>query len=353
MSSSFLNPYYYDNLDPDFYMYLTPEMEVKDNIDTVEKAYEYYLNNGKPWVPVRSTLLKDFNHNVYYRFYSSNILNDNYIEDNVRNAIIDDLERLSIIHYRRVGDSNPLFQNYKIDPNFNPYLYRVMHNVRADMPNESLYFDYLDKKESNQNIVVGNVNELTYHISSNLTVSIDNLVVDDTMTIKENLIVQKDAYILGNLGADSTGLMVDGGSIVVDNNFGRMEQLFSYNRMSSNSIELGETRIAYEIEDSSSNHLLNISGGNVIIDKTLNVNSNLIIETGQLMIGNGLVYDPSFSIQTDNNIKVNGVQVSSDERIKTNITNLDTLECLDKIKQVSIKSYNFKSENYDKLNWYK
>ena len=168
-ASSFLNPYYYDNLDPDFYMYLTPEMEFYENVNTVEKAYEYYLNNGKPWVPIRSEFLESFNYNVYYKFYSSNILYDNYIEDVVREEIKEDVERLSIIHYRRVGDSNPLFQNYRISEDFNPYLYRVMHNVRADIPNEKLYFDYLERRETGtDNIVVGNVDELTFHIASNL-----------------------------------------------------------------------------------------------------------------------------------------------------------------------------------------
>ena len=33
------NPYYYDNLDPDFYMYVYPELQFIYNIDTVEEAY--------------------------------------------------------------------------------------------------------------------------------------------------------------------------------------------------------------------------------------------------------------------------------------------------------------------------
>ena len=54
---------------------------------------------------------------------------------------------------------------------------------------------------------------MTYHIACNLTLSVDNLVIDDTLTVKENLVVQKDAYILGNFGTDATGVYVSGGTL--------------------------------------------------------------------------------------------------------------------------------------------
>nr|QOI90395.1 hypothetical protein HWQ62_00258 [Pyramimonas orientalis virus] len=339
MTSSFLNSHYYDNLDPDFYMYITPELYFSSNIDTVEKAYEHYLI-GTPPIPDRTTLLESFNFDVYYYFYSSNILEDNYIADDVRATLMDDLERLSIVHYARVGSTSPLFTNTNVDSNFNPYLYRVMHNVTSDLPDEQLYYEYLEKKNT-ENIVVGNIEELSYHVAGNVTVALDNLVVDDTLTIKENLIVQKDAYILGNLGADSTGLMVDGGSIVVDNKFGSMEQLFAFNRLSSNSLALGDLLIENVTDDTMGN-VINLKGGNVTIE-----NSLLVKEFA--LIGNGLVLDSDFSLQTDKNVKVNGIVVNSDERMKTNIESVSTSECLEKIKNIKIKSYKLKdSKQLDK-----
>ena len=334
------NPYYYDNLDPDFYMYLYPELKLVQNIDTVEEAYEYYLNNGVPYVPDRTTFLQDFNPEIYYYFYSSNIELDNYIDNYVRDQIIDDKERLSIIHYLRRGHTSFLFRHINIDSNFNPYLYKVMHQVTTDITDEELYINYLDKKDSDEAVVVGNINELTFHIACNLTLSVDNLVIDDTLTVKENLVVQKDAYILGNFGTDSTGVYVSGGSIVVNNEYSDMDRMFSFHRLSSNSLALGDQLIE-AIVDGNGCNLLNITGGNV------QIGSNLYVDDS-VLIGNDLVYDNQYSLQTTKKIKVDSIDYTSDERFKTNINDINGNECLDKIKQVEIKEFNFKENDSEK-----
>lgn len=338
--SNLTNPYYYDNLDPDFYMYLYPELKIVHNIDTVEEAYEFYLNNGTPYIPDRTTFLQDFNHEIYYYFYSSNIELDNYIIDSVRADIVDDKERLSVIHYLRRGHTSYLFRHINIDSNFNPYLYKVMHQVTSDITDEELYINYLDKKDSDEAVVVGNINELTYHIACNLTLSVDNLVIDDTLTVKENLVVQKDAYILGNFGTDATGVYVSGGSIVVNNEYSDMDRMFSFHRLSSNSLALGDQLIE-AIADGNGCNLLNITGGNV------QIGSNLYVEDS-VLIGEGLIHDDLYSLQTTKKIKVNGIDYTSDERFKTNINNIDGKDCLDKIKQIEIKEFNFKDNDSEK-----
>lgn len=334
------NPYYYDNLDPDFYMYVYPELQFIYNIDTVEEAYEYYLNNGVPYVPDRTTFLQDFNYKIYYHFYSSNIELDNYIDDSVRAGIVEDKERLSIIHYLRRGHTSYLFRHINIDSNFNPYLYKVMHQVTTDITDEELYINYLDKKDSNEAVVVGNINELTFHIACNLTLSVDNLVIDDTLTVKENLIVQKDAYILGNFGTDATGVHVDGGSIVVNNEYSDMNRMFSFHRLSSNSLALGDQLIEAIVNEDGSN-LLNITGGNV------QIGSNLYVEDS-VLIGNGLVYNDQYSLQTTKKILVTSTDYISDERFKTNIVDINGKECLDKIKQVEINEFNLQENDSEK-----
>lgn len=345
---SLLNPDYYDNLDPDFYMYLYPELRVDHNITTVEQAYQYYAQLPiKPHVPNRRELLDQFNHKVYYQFYSSNILMDiTYIADEVRSDILDDIERLTVIHYFRRGDQFQ-FRHHAIDSNFNPYLYKVMHKITADLTDEELYFDYLERKDSGEEaVVVGNINELTFHVACNLTLAIDNLVVDDTLTVKENLVVQKDAYILGNLGTDSTGIIVEGGSVVVNDQYGRTDRIFMYNRLSSNSLALGDQLILATTDESACN-ILQISGGNMNVTQDLVVNSNLFVEQS-VIIGNGLTVDPAYSLQTEKNIMVNGTETTSDKRLKTDIIDVDGDRCVEMIRKIKIKEYRRVNDGRDR-----
>lgn len=332
----------HNKLDSDFFLYLTPELTVEHNITTVEKAYEYYLNNVLPYdlsdintmpqfIPDRNVFLEDFDYRVYSKFYSSNISNDNYITDTVRNTLVDDPERLAIIHYHRVGQGNYYFRNTNIDSNFNSELYKIAHNITTDMTKVEAYYDYLDRKNSgNYPIVIANIDDLTYHISCNLTVSIDNLVVDDTLTVKENMVIHKNAYVQGNMITDSTGLEINGGTIMIDNTFGNTDYMFSQGRLSSNSLEFGNSRIVYSSNED--DEYLQVSGANFKVDSNLFVNSSV-------MIGDTLVYNPDYSIQTDKKIKVQGNEVLSDARLKTNIDTIDTRDCLDKISKLSVKIF--------------
>jgi hypothetical protein len=63
-----------------------------------------------------------------------------------------------------------------------------------------------------------------------------------------------------------------------------------------------------------------------------------------VLIGSGLTFDDSFSLQTQKNIKVAGTVTSSDKRSKENINLTNSKECLEKIKQVKISEFNFKNK---------
>jgi hypothetical protein len=334
-----LNPDYYDNLDPDFYMYLNPELFFTHGINTVEQAYAHYTQlTIKPHIPNRHAFLESFSHKVYYYFYKSNILYDDYIHHSIRSNIVDnDLDRLITIHYFRRGEQHT-FRHTNIDSNFNPYLYKVMHKITTDLTEEELFFNYLERKNlGEESIVIGNINELTFHVACNLTVAINNLVVDNTLTVKENLVVLKDAFIMGNLETDSTGIIVEGGSVVVNNQYARADNLFAYNRLSSNSIALGDQLILATTDDSQCN-ILEISGGNLYLSDTMYINSNLFVEQSAI-IGNGLIFDPAYSLQTEKKIMVNGTETTSDERLKTDIVDVNGQDCLNKIAKIKIKEY--------------
>jgi hypothetical protein len=329
----------YNTLDPDFYMYITPEFEFSCNLTTVEQVYQYYIDNKSITTLNREQLINNhnFNHEVYYRLYSSNILNDTtYIEDSVRSQVLPDTERLSIIHWDRYGIHNLNFQTVNIDSNFNPFLYRTMHQITGDYTPENLYFDYLDRKEAGlENVVVGNINELTYHIRCNVTFGLDKLYVDEDVNIREDLVVHRNAYILGNLAANANGISVNGGTIEVDNRFGDIKNLFDYTYLTSNSLNIGDFSIQSNLVNS--DHFLQFKGGNINIENSLLVDDSVLI-------GSGLTFDDSFSLQTQKNIKVAGTVTSSDKRSKENINLTNSKECLEKIKQVKISEFNFKNK---------
>ena len=58
------------------------------------------------------------------------------------------------------------------------------------------------------------------YINCNLTISVDNLTVDDTLIVKENAVIHKNAVINGNVVTDGQGIAVNGGTIMIDNNYG-------------------------------------------------------------------------------------------------------------------------------------
>ena len=351
-SSNYTRANLHNFLDPSFYLYLNPELEHVENITKVEDAFSYYYENKLSYetsnlatmpahVPDRNTFLQDFDANVYSIMYSSNILNDDYISDEVRASISNDQERLAIIHYHRVGRGNFDFTHTNVSLDFNPYLYKVMHGITREMTLSETYYDYLTKKLSDENpVVIGNMQELTYVIGSNVTARLDNLVVNDTLIVKKSISVEKDAHIRGNLvsSMDAT-IEVAGGTLAITNDYGT---LFDESQYSSNDpkIDVGRSVIQYDPmnEHVGGSPALMFDNADCLITSNLFVKQNGIFKES-ILIGDNLTVDSSYSMQSEKKIRVEATDVLSDARLKQNIQSNDIAECLDKIMRTNVFTF--------------
>jgi hypothetical protein len=342
-----------NSVDSPFMLYLTPELEQTHQIYTVENALQYYIENGLSYgngstitdfVTNKNELLKDFDYEIYYRFYRSNILFDGYIDSNVRESIIDDIERLSIIHYYRVGRGDYGTYNKKnVDSNFNPYLYKVAHNISSDMTTKEAYFDYLNRLDSDtENVVIGNINDLAYQINCNVSIGVDNLTVGNTLVVKENIVVYKNSIINGNVLSESGGLEINGGTLMIDNSYGNVSRMFDQSRLSSNALMFENSGIMLLKDDGIG---IRNSSSNILSTNTdLRVESNLDVRDcaifrNVVVIGNNVIPDENYSLLTEKKIRVDGTDVLSDRRLKTYIDSLDTKHCLENIMKVDLKKY--------------
>jgi predicted acyltransferase (DUF342 family) len=161
-------------------MYLVPELEEDHGIECVEEALTYYIANSNsiPY-PIVMDIPDDFNYRVYYCSANEDILsNVAYLSDNIRVNLNDmDRERLSIIHYMRVGSNmEPMYQ-YKVDDDFNEYMYRTFQkNTIAPLTEEDLYLEYFKKKsmlEDTGELVIGSKEDLLQTISGNIDIGLD------------------------------------------------------------------------------------------------------------------------------------------------------------------------------------
>ena len=276
-----------DYFDPNFYIYLNPELDTNTNEITVEEAYDHYINHGqyKQLFYDRSVFDKiDFNHMIYYSFYSNNILNDySYLQSEIINELSNnsDFKRLSYIHFIRTDHSDE--KKYQIDDNFNPNIYKLFHNITQEhLTVDDLYYDYLN---NNNNIKIGSLNDIEYHLQSNWWL---NELKVDKMQVTDELMIFNNTYISGSLGV-SQGLFVDGGTIMVDskntvaNIFNFPENIpFNFTKYDSFTIEsnlltLGEGFFTKDVVANSSltvkgdTYLQNMNASNIVIHGNLNV----------------------------------------------------------------------------------
>ena len=354
--SNLLNDKLYNTIDSSFFIYLTPEFNENYNIFNVEQAYQYYQNYGIPYptnnlstiarvIPERNTFLKNFDYNVYYHFYSSNILHGNHIDNDVRASISNDIERLSIIHYHRVGNSLHQFNKTSVDSNFNPYLYKVAHNITREMTTAEAYYDYLHRiQDTSSSVIIGNVNDLGKYINCNLTISVNNLTVDDTLIVKENAVIYKNAIINGNVVSDGEGMQVNGGTIMIDNQYGNVGRMFEQGRLSSNSLHFDDSEIKFSKGNDVLPNILYVSGADFSIESNLNVKQISRFHSS-ILFGNALIIDDNYSLQAERKIRVEGTDVTSDQRMKKNINRMNTKECLDKIMKIDLKEYNMLNDD--------
>ena len=272
-----VNHIYYNKFDPNIYLYLNPEIEIRSNISSVEYAFDHYLTYG-----IQNNLLTstydyvnfpdNFDYKVYYAFYESNILNDSYLDDDIKTGISNDPERIATLHFiKRRGQQDNYFTKYSIDSNFNPYLYRTMHNITEPMSDAELYFHYQSNLlYSDSPVTIGNLDELTYYMKhKNVTIQFENMKVENDHVIKNDLFVYNNAYIAGKLGVCDGDLVVDGGTIAVNSTFQSEDKILDF----PGSIYL-------------SNHRFYISNIEIDVDSnmmTINIEylktSNLIVES--------------------------------------------------------------------------
>ena len=271
------NHFYYNTFNPNIYLYLNPELEIKSNISTVESAFNHYLTYGIGTCNFYTQedlqdFPDDFDYKVYYAFYQSNIENDVYLDDDIFQSISNDLKRISTLHYLEEGKyKHNYFTKYSIDSNFNPYLYRTMHNITEPMSDAELYFHYQSNLlYGNSPVTIGNLEELTYYMKhKNVTIQFENMKVENDHVIKNNLFVYNNAYIAGKLGVCDGDLVVDGGTIEVNSTFQSEDKILDF----PGSIYL-------------SNHRFYISNIEIDVDSnmmTINIEylktSNLIVES--------------------------------------------------------------------------
>lgn len=338
-------------LDTSFYIYLNPELEHVHSITSVEDAYMFYLKNRVPYdtsnlvtnpahVPDRNEFLRNFDHTVYYTMYSSNINEDDYITDAVRESISNDVERLSVIHYHRVGRGDYNYRFTSVDSNFNPYMYKVMHGITREMTLPEVYNDYLVRKYVDlESVVIGDMQELTYTIASNVTANIDNLVIRKNLIVKETATIEKNAYIKSHLHlARDAILEIEGGTLAISDNFGTT--ISSQDIFVTSNLTLGESSMKYV-------NAATAPGDNpgLILDRVdMVVNSNLFVKQNgvfekSILIGDNLFYEDAYSMQCDKKIRVEGTDVLSDRRLKRNLVAVDTTKCLEDTMRLAVKRF--------------
>ena len=218
---------FFDDFDPVGHMYLNPTI----SLSSVEDSYIHYsTNTGSVNM---SSIPPDFDHKVYYYHNSNEIIR---MFENTQN--LDDVVLRTKAHYILNSASGSKF---KIDSDFNPHLYRIFHSVTEEVSDTELYFDYLERIRT-EDMVVGNMDDLTLYARSNVSLRFNNLVVDKKSVHNEDVYIKKNLYMSGNLCLDEGSVFINGGSLTVqcDHN-SIVSDIFNYNTIpnQNDGLELG------------------------------------------------------------------------------------------------------------------
>jgi hypothetical protein len=216
---------FFDNFDPIGHMYLHPT----SNLSNVEDSYMHYSNN--PTIVNMSSIPHDFDHRVYYYHNSNAIIN---MFKSTLN--LDDVVLRTKAHYILNPASGSKF---KIDSDFNPHLYRIFHSVTEEVSDTELYFDYLERIRT-EDMVVGNMEDLTLYARSNVSLRFNNLVVEKKSVHNEDVYIKKNLYMSGNVCLDQGSVFINGGSLMIqcDNN-SIVSDIFNYNTIPNQNDGLG------------------------------------------------------------------------------------------------------------------
>lgn len=361
---------YFDTFDPNYYLYVNPDVI---GLTSVERAYAHYVNNvihgEKDYIGKNNR----FNPMVYYRFYIDDIKsNTEYIDNDLKNELINtDIERVSTIHYDRVGRNDiEEYSMIEIDINFNPSMYRTFHQISdANLNLEDLFFDYVGRKVGTE-IVIGNIHDLIYTINTDVNFSInnvnvrENLVTYDTV-VRKDLKVLNKTYLLGGVHVSDSGMEISGGTIEL-NNYGSVQELINSPEMDDifhipfnfevETFKIGSSCNFYETGDDIKyldefSNILVIGGkgyfgdfvhfnGNIQVKD--NIQTNVIKDTSNIntiRLENDAIYMNSRLI-IEKDVRANEFVETSDKRIKHNIEIYDDIDAILKgISSINVCKY--------------
>lgn len=262
----------FDTFNPFGYIYLNPQLEYLIN-DSVELAYTHYSNSPQPRLKhdLVNEIPVNFDHVIYYNLNKESILNifntPKYSSCNYFD--LNDTERLAKIHYVYNQGPNNV---YSISSDFNPELYRVFHNISDEFSTSELYYDYLNRRNT-QSFVIGNIQELSYHLRQNVSLEFNDLIVRGESVHRRNLYVDSNVYVAGIVEISSNELIINGGSLQINADYANVNSILANNRIIQDDIYTSNI----DILDTA------LFRNNVTIENNLNVHS---IDTTTIVLNN-------------------------------------------------------------------
>jgi len=267
----------FDTFDPYGYIYLNPELEHLIS-DSVELAYTHFSNSSEPRLKhdLVNEIPSNFDYVIYYNLNVQSILNtyDTPEYSSCNYFDINDIERLAKIHYAYSSDPNKVFT---ISPDFNPELYRVFHNVPDELSSSELYYDYLNKKNS-QEFAVGNIEELGYHLRHNVSLEFNDLIVRGESVHRGNLYVDSNIYVAGIVELSNNELIINGGSLQINADHANVNSIIANNRIIQDDFITSNIEIINNVIIGNQ-----LTVDSIVVTNTLNTST---IDTTSLIINN-------------------------------------------------------------------
>ena len=227
-----LNTTSFNSLDPTTFLYLNPIFQ-HEYSNSIEKTFVFMTSNAFTdlgyLITNKTFEYENFDHDIYYH-HTSNQIHDYFYDDaNGFEALFyfdrTETKRMIDIYVSTFGIDPDI--PYSIDSNFNPEIYKLFHKIIQPMTTQELYIDYL-KERTNSNIpfTIGNLQELSFMIRSNVTLEFSDLVVREDGYVMNTLYVKNEAHIDGGMHiyGDGSNLVVGGGGgLVVDATYNNID----------------------------------------------------------------------------------------------------------------------------------
>jgi cytoskeletal protein CcmA (bactofilin family) len=219
-----LNAEQFNTFDPTTFLYLNPLFQHTYS-NSIEKTYAFMVSNDYSVGYLTQNLTLNyptFDYEVYYH-YASNGIHDYFFDDADTFGGLpyfdrSNTKRLIDIYFSQHGVELDVF--FEMDSNFNPEIYRLFHRIVQPMTTQELYIDYLRERENqSSDFLIGNIQELTMMVRSNVTLEFSDLVVREDGYVMNTLYVRNQAHIDGGMtiyGDGSNVVINGGGGLIVD-----------------------------------------------------------------------------------------------------------------------------------------